>query len=160
MSWLERDIMSLKEQFISKIKSAEFSVAELCRQFNISRKTAYKWIDRHNSDPIFGLTEQSRRPLSSPNRIKEEVLELILKTRDKFPAWGGRKLRQYLINEKYPDIPCEATFNRTLKHFERILPAESLKRQTYIRFEKEEDRKYWARCINFAKLISESELKK
>jgi predicted DNA-binding transcriptional regulator YafY len=40
----------------------ECSVAELCREFGISRKTGYKIFDRYQECGVQGLTDRSRRP--------------------------------------------------------------------------------------------------
>ena len=51
--------MSLRKEFVLKALSKEAPIAELCRAFGISRKTAYKWIDRfkkHGFDVTGGAT--------------------------------------------------------------------------------------------------------
>jgi putative transposase len=37
-------------------------MAELCREFGISRKTGYKIFDRYQECGVQGLTDSSRRP--------------------------------------------------------------------------------------------------
>jgi leucine-zipper of insertion element IS481 len=37
-------------------------MAELCREFGISRKTGYKIVDRYPECGVPGLTDRSRRP--------------------------------------------------------------------------------------------------
>jgi transposase len=38
-------------------------MAELCREFGISRKTGYKIFDRYQECGVQGLTDRSRRPV-------------------------------------------------------------------------------------------------
>lgn len=54
----------------------------VCRRFGISRPTLRKWLRRYDADGDAGLTELSRRPLSSPARkVAENEVELILRLR-------------------------------------------------------------------------------
>jgi len=49
-----------RQKFIDEYVMQEESVAELARRFEISRKTAYKWIDRF----LFGCELNDRSPRS------------------------------------------------------------------------------------------------
>ncbi len=143
MPWKKRDLMALKKEFLEKALIETANISALCKEHHISRKTAYKWIKRFKQDGINGLLEQSKRPLISPSRISEESLLTILETRNEFSSWGGRKLRQYLVNLGKKDLPSEATFNRILLRHGKIDPIESEKREPFIRFEKERPNELW-----------------
>jgi transposase InsO family protein len=143
MPWNKRDDMSLKQEFLEKALTNSYQISSLCREFDISRKTAYKWIRRFKEEGLCGLEDLSRRPLTSPYRSSDDIVHLILETRSQFPAWGGRKLRQYLLNLGKKTIPCEKTINRILLRHECIEPQESQKRKTFIRFEKEFPNELW-----------------
>jgi transposase InsO family protein len=143
MPWEERNTMSIKEEFIVRALKNNETITKLCSEYQISRKTGYKWIKRYKEDNIFGLKEQSRRPHTSPQKTSEEYLKLILSTRDEFREWGGRKLRQYLLNEGNIELPCEKTFDRVLKKFNRVTAEESEKRKPWIRFEREFSNDLW-----------------
>lgn len=135
MPWQEKIALKLKEQFIHDALSATKGFAKLCRANNISRKTGYKWLARFKEQGLSGLENQSR----CPARLvvtSEEWVNVILEARDERPAWGARKLRQYLINQGHESVPCESTFNRILKRHHRIDPAASEKRKPFIRFER------------------------
>ena len=142
MPWNKEIVMS-KEEFLIEVLKGTQSFSENCKKFNISRKTGYKWLNRYKIDGASGLIDDSKRPLVSPLRTSDENIELILATRDKFKAWGGRKLRQYLINEGITNIPCERTFNRILKTHEKITPEDSEKSAPWIRFERETPNDLW-----------------
>jgi transposase-like protein len=49
MPWEGVTIMDQRVRFISEYLDRHFSVAEICRQFNISRKTGYKWLTRYEA---------------------------------------------------------------------------------------------------------------
>lgn len=143
MPWEKREPVSERKRFIALYKENKFNISELCRQFGISRPTAYKWIAREAEDPLNGCEDRSRRPHCSPNRTRPEVEDVILAARDKNPAWGGRKLREVLINDGTQDVPSEPTINRVLKRHRRVSPEASKSSQKYTRFEREEPNELW-----------------
>jgi transposase len=98
MPWKERCRMSLRKEFIELVKSGSGSVSKLCRNFQISRKTGYKWLTRYFREGDGGLQDRSRRPLYFPKKIDGKLEQRILKVREEHPAWGARKIKHYLEN--------------------------------------------------------------
>ena len=47
MPWQEMDTMLLRREFVELASQEGANVSELCRHFEISRKTGYKWIERY-----------------------------------------------------------------------------------------------------------------
>jgi transposase InsO family protein len=142
MPWENRGVMSLREEFIARAQESDENLSQLCREYGISRKTAYKWISRYEKEGLLGLTDRPRRPLHMPARTDEDLISLIVSARDKYPAWGARKLRQILINDGHKSLPSEATFNRILQRQEKINPKE-FKRKQWIRFERKNPNELW-----------------
>mgnify|MGYP000498290582 FL=1 len=96
MPWQKVDIMSLRSDFISLAIQPQSNKSELCRRFNISRKTGYKWLRRYYKQGFDGLLDQSKRPYNSPECYQDtELLEAIFYWRRK-RNWGGRKIRAVL----------------------------------------------------------------
>lgn len=141
MPWKEREIMSLREEFISKALSKIESVSKLCREYQISRCTAYKWLQRYDQEGIVGLRDRSRKPFYSPFRICHESIDLITSMRDKYPAWGAKKLRQVLMDKGHKNLPSLSSFNRILKSQDKI--TEETARKRFIRFERENPNELW-----------------
>ena len=52
--------MNERMQFVARRLAGE-AMAELCREFGISRKTGYKIFDRYQECGIQGLTDRSRQ---------------------------------------------------------------------------------------------------
>ena len=67
MPWQETLLMDQRVQFIADYQRDVFDVAELARRYGISRKTAYKWIDRYDVGGPAGLVDRSRRPAHCPH---------------------------------------------------------------------------------------------
>src|SRR5438094_8889426 len=90
MPWREASPMDQRTQFIADHLRDVLSITELCALYGISRKTAYKWIDRYLRQGPAGLEEDSRRPRRSPNQTSEEIVSAILDARRRHPRWAGR----------------------------------------------------------------------
>src|SRR5437764_9618477 len=87
MPWLETSPMDQRKQFIADFHRGLQSVTELADRFEISRETAYKWIDRHEEDGANGLANRSRRPLSCPHETRPRIVDAVLEARRHHPRW-------------------------------------------------------------------------
>lgn len=142
MPWEDRSTMRIREECIQKAINKQCTVSQLCKEYQVSRKTIYKWLARYQEEGVFGLDDRSRRPTRVV--ITDSItVDSIINCRKKFPAWGGRKLRQYLIDQGTRKVPCEATFNRILKKHDLISFESSEDRKHYIRFEHSNPNDLW-----------------
>ena len=92
MPWRETLLMDQRVQFIADYQRDVFDVADLARRYGVSRKTAYKWIERYEAGGPAGLVDRSRRPLQSPHATPARVVEALLDVRRHHPSWGAKKL--------------------------------------------------------------------
>jgi putative transposase len=65
------------------------AMAELCREFGISRKTGYKIFDRYQECGMQGLTDRSRRPYRYANQLPFQVENFILNVKHEHPSWAN-----------------------------------------------------------------------
>jgi transposase InsO family protein len=116
--WKVSDPVSERLQFVQRWQDGE-RVVDLCREFGISRKTAYKILARYKEDGPRGLYDRSTVPHSKPNKTPPEVEKVVVALRRKFPTWGPKKLYASLV-EKYPDlkVPTAATINNILNRYD------------------------------------------
>src|SRR5712691_10390660 len=84
--------MDQRVQFIADYQRDVFDVAELARRYGISRKTAYKWLDRYDAAGPAGLTDRSRRPRQCPHATPEVIVVALLEVRRHYPTWDAKKL--------------------------------------------------------------------
>jgi transposase InsO family protein len=143
MAWKEQTTMSLRLEFIGFARQEGANISELCRRFEISRKTAYKWLARYEASPTSGLADRSRRPLTSPTRTISLMEQEIVALRTQHPAWGGRKLRTVLIREGHQAVPAASTITDILRRHNLIAEQESMKHKAFIRFEHEAPNHLW-----------------
>ena len=84
--------MDQRVQFIADYQRAVFDIAELARRYGISRKTAYKWIERYEIGGPAELVDRSRRPAHCPHRTPPAIIAALLEVRRHHPTWGAKKL--------------------------------------------------------------------
>src|SRR5580704_17398661 len=88
MPWKEKTKMEERLLFIAKYEEGE-SMASLCREFGISRKTGYKFLDRYKEYGAKGLDDLRRRPYTNPSKIKHMVVDLVVNFKQEKPTWGS-----------------------------------------------------------------------
>jgi len=106
--------MSSKIEFVEKASQPGANIAALCREYEISRQTAYKYLRRFREAGYAGLEEQSRRPSSTPLGTAEDVVVAVLAARAKHPRWGAHKLVGVLRQSLGDLTPSERTIHRLL----------------------------------------------
>lgn len=134
MPWRTESVMDQRIEFVLRAREGEESIAELCRDYGISRPTGYLWLNRYQAvGSVNGLVEGSRRPLNSPQRTDEKVEAAVVALREK-TGWGGPKIAKVLAKRGLQVAP--ATAQRILKRAGLVVPPKVAK--TTKRFEKAE----------------------
>jgi transposase len=98
--------MDERLQFVARRLAGE-PMADLCREFGISRKTGYKIFDRYQECGVQGLTDRSRRPYRYAHQLPFQVENYILNVKREHTSWGARKIRERLIR-RFSGIPIPA----------------------------------------------------
>lgn len=111
MPWKESVILDERMKFIGRLLEGE-RMAELCREFGISRKTGYKFWDRYQKVGLYGLNDRARRPMRYANQLPMQVEKEILRIKQEKPSWGAPKIRAILVR-KYPEVktPAKSTIH-------------------------------------------------
>lgn len=118
MPWKVHPMSEIRIAFVHQVVTLKLPVASACRSFGISRKTAYKWLQRHQNAPDLPLTDHSRRPRFSPARTALDLENLVLSVRDQY-GWGPRKIHAHLIHQQH-SLPSVRTVAAILKRHGRI----------------------------------------
>jgi transposase InsO family protein len=143
MPWDERDVVSLRDEFVRLAMADDANIRRLCRRFSIAPKTGYKWIGRFQAHGPGGILNRSRRPRSSPARTAPEVEAAVLAVRDAHPAWGARKICGRLVALGRQDVPAPSTVTEILRRHGRIAPAASAAAEPWQRFEQAAPNDLW-----------------
>ena len=104
MPWNSTHVSDQRIQFAVLASRKQHSLAELCRQFGISRQTGHLWLKRFQQGGLDAVKEVSRRPHSSPARITGPIVECILALRRQRPDGGAEKLA-HVLRAQHPELP-------------------------------------------------------
>jgi transposase InsO family protein len=115
-------------------------VTDAADRFGVSRKTACKWLARHDADPEALLDDRPRTPRTSPGRTPPAVERLILGRRDRF-GWGARKIRADLMAHGQA-MPSARTVHAVLERAGRVRAPEPCA-PAPIRFERAAPNELW-----------------
>ena len=114
MPWKVSQPVDERMDFIRRWQQGE-RVSDLCRQYDVSRKTAYKFIARYRESGPVGLFDVSRRPERLARTVPPEIVERVLATRRAHPTWGSPKLRAWLAHhEPGVRLPACSTITQIL----------------------------------------------
>jgi transposase len=76
--------MNERMRFVIRLQDGE-TMASLCREFGISRKTGYKIFERYEQCGLEGLTDRARRPFRYANQLPEAVEAAIVAAKREKP---------------------------------------------------------------------------
>jgi transposase InsO family protein len=129
MPWKETTAMEQKVEFICEWRTGKYTITELCKVFKISRPTAYKLIEKFQKNGIEGLAKKSSGHQNHPFKTKDEIVNNILKLKEKHKLWGAKKIRRLLFNFcNENDIPSVVTVHNILSKNGLVKPQKRCKR--------------------------------
>lgn len=141
MSWETKTVMEQRKNFVLAASEEDANISLLCKQYGISRKTGYKWINREKAG--LPLSDQSRRPNYQPSKTAEAVEQKIIQMRIQHPSWGGKTIRAALEAAGVDGLPSDKTCCNIIKRNGLVDLAESAKHSAFQRFEKKHCNEMW-----------------
>jgi transposase InsO family protein len=112
--WKSKTPVDLRIEFMNRVMKGE-TVAQLCREFGISRKTGDKFKQRFKRLGETGLLDLSRAPKVIPHRTSPEVVKLLVEERKRHPSWGPKKLKTTLEERLHCELPAVSTIGDILE---------------------------------------------
>src|SRR5436190_7003868 len=123
MPWKETCAMTERSRFIALFEAGNMTMAALCREFGISRKTGYQLLERYAAEGEEGLHERSHAAHHHPHAVSEPIEASILRLRAKHPTWGARKLRARLqMDDPAARWPAASTIGDILHRHGLVVP--------------------------------------
>jgi transposase InsO family protein len=123
------------------------TVSEAARSYGVSRSWAYELIARYRADGDRALEPRSRRPKTSPRRISDATIELILTQRRELLAQGldaGPHTIAWHLDHHHHLKVSPATIWRHLRAAGEITPEPKKKpKSSYIRFQADQPNETW-----------------
>ena len=119
--------MDERMRFVIRLKDGE-SMAALCREFQISRKTGYKIFERYEECGLEGLTDRARRPHRYANQLPEQIEAAIVAAKREKPNWGARKIRERLLRRLPSEVkvPARSTIHAILDRHGLVTPGQAI----------------------------------
>ena len=140
MPWARTDVDEQRMKFVVRAVSGKEGMTALCREFQISRPTGYRWRRRfEQSGSIGGVVERSRRPRRSPARTELTSEERVVALRGQY-GWGAKKIA-VLLREEGTSLPV-ITINRILKR-RGLIDKKNSHGPALERFERSEPNQLW-----------------
>jgi putative transposase len=129
MAWRASGVVEQRKKFVQEYESGEWTMAELCRIYEVSRESGYKWLRRSQEEGEAGLEDRSRAAIRHPNQTKPSTEQQLLALRQRHATWGARKLRAYL-QRKQPRLvlPAASTIGALLKREGLTVPRRQLRK--------------------------------
>jgi transposase InsO family protein len=134
--------VEFREELIRLGQQPGTNIRELCRRFQISPKTYYKWRRRFQERGQAGLENESRKPKQCRRRSEPRVEQAVMDLRQKYPQWGARKI-EVLLRRETGDAPARSTIHGILKRNGCIDELESVKHRPWQRFEHAAPNQLW-----------------
>jgi putative transposase len=105
-------------KFIQEFLRHKIPLVELSRRWAVSRKTAYKWIERFKERGRFGLADRRQLAHRIDNRPCAKWLARIRRWRLRHPYWGAPKLH-WALKRRFgaKGLPSETAIGRWLKEW-------------------------------------------
>ena len=123
MPWKATCPMDERMKFVVAYLEHEWSMAALCREFGISRKTGYKLVSRYVETGPPGLVDRSRAPHGHPQAVPDTAIDQVVKARRQHPTWGARKLRAWLVRQRGEiSWPAASTMTAILRRYGLTVP--------------------------------------
>jgi len=144
MPWNEVQVSEERLRFAIEASKSERSIAAICREFGITRKTGYLWLQRYQEGGAAAvINERSRRPHHSPQQTSQTVVTALKAARRQRPDWGARKLGR-VIAQSHPQLPrvSVSTLQRILDR-EGLIQDEDRPHRALQRFERSQPNELW-----------------
>lgn len=123
MPWSPPSLMAQRLEFIYAVVQRHIAMRTACREFGISEKTGYKWLQRFLQGGPTALADRSHAPHTPAHQLSPAVVDQICALRDAEPSWGSRKLRE-VLSQEHPETtwPAASTITTVLKRHGLIVP--------------------------------------
>jgi hypothetical protein len=134
MPFVERSRMERRVGLMDDYDTGGFSVTELCAGYGIDRSTFYLWRARREGGDARRFEDRSHAPVLCPHRTASDVAEAVIAARRRFPHFGPKKLRAWLVaREPERAWPAASTIGDLLRGAGLVSPRRLRRRAARLR---------------------------
>jgi transposase len=124
--------------------AAGATVTGVADRLGVSRQSVHARVRRYEREGLGGLTDRSRRPVSSPGQVGAEVEAAVCELRREHPRWGPLRLAHELGRAGLSPVPSRMTVYRVLVRHGLIEPQPGKRpRDSYVRWERDAPMALW-----------------
>lgn len=123
MAWELKKVEDQRRVLIESYLKGDRTMTELAKYFGVSRKTAYKWLERYQKYGIEGLKDQSKAPHNPHSIYREEDIQQAIDLKVRYIKRGPKKILQ-MLHRNYPNKcwPSPTRLYDIFKEHNLILP--------------------------------------
>jgi putative transposase len=92
MAWELMKVEDQRRELVEAYLKGMVTMTELCTRFGVSRKTAYKWLNRYKSFGIDGLKDHSKAPHDPYRLFSKDDVNMAIDLKLKHRTWGPKKI--------------------------------------------------------------------
>ena len=139
--------MSKARVVVLEVTSGHLTVTGAARTYGLSRQHIYRLLKRYQLGGLDAVDPRSRRPVSNPRRVSDDVVAAVVLLRERLTAdgldAGPLTLQSHLARQGLP-VPSTSTIRRILHHHGLIEPQPRKRpKSSYIRFAAEQPNECW-----------------
>ena len=129
MAWELKKVEDQRKALVECYLKGNHTMAELCKHFGVSRKTAYKWVDRYQKHGLEGLKDQPKAPRNPHSIFREEDIKQAIDLKLRYLKRGPKKILE-MLRRNYPKKcwPSPTRLYDIFKEHDLILPKRIRKR--------------------------------
>jgi transposase InsO family protein len=139
--------MSKARLVVTAVTVENRPVAEVCRDYAVSRSWLYELLARYRVEGDAALEPRSRRPHTSPTATPAQTVELVLRLRKHLAESGldaGADTIRWHLHHHHDTRISRATINRILRGNGAVTPDPAKRpKSSYIRFQAEMPNQTW-----------------
>jgi transposase InsO family protein len=103
MAWEKFNLIEQRQQIIDSYMQGQSTMTALCKEYGISRKTAYKWYQRFLEQGKKGLNDISKAPHEPNFHYSKDQIDIAIDFKLRHKTWGPKKVLVKL-QEIHPEL--------------------------------------------------------
>lgn len=143
MPFHEVSKMQQRKRMIHRVLHQQCSISQAAQEAGVSRMTVYAWLAKAQRDGLEHLAEASRRPQHSPAATDATLVAVVLACKQRFPAWGAKKIHSHLWPEPAQAPVARRTVDRILARNGQTQPRTAPASAAVQRFERATSNELW-----------------
>jgi len=121
MAWENYRVEQQRLQLVHAYLSDQIKMTQLCKQYGVSRKSGYKWVQRFLDHGEEGLKDLSKARHAPSQYYTQDQIDRAIDLKLRYRTWGPKKIL-IKLQEIYPneDWPCPTSLYEIFKDYHLV----------------------------------------